>query len=114
MQQRGVATRARRNALGLGFLVGAASIVYAASKGCRKAELLAIDDDPPQFKKLVRYYQRFGWEPVYEVTGKIVDLPHMLVWGGAGMRMDADVDALMRRWAKAIRSVELGAGAEEE
>jgi len=44
----------RRNALGLGFLVGAAGIVYGHERGCTKAEILAINDDPTQFRKLVR------------------------------------------------------------
>lgn len=44
----------RKNALGLGFIVGAAGIVYGNEKGCKKAELLAINDDPYQFRKLVR------------------------------------------------------------
>ncbi len=31
------------------------------------------------------------------------DLPDLLVWGGAGTRMDADVDTLVRRWTRALR-----------
>lgn len=50
-----------------------------------------------------RYYERFGWEPVREVTGDtLADLPHMVVWGGAGMRMDADIGRMMRRWSRAV------------
>lgn len=56
-------------------------------------------------RRLVRYYQRFGFTPVYEVTGgSLADLPHMLVWGGVGTRMDADVHQMLQRWAMAVRN----------
>lgn len=35
--------------------------------------------------------------------GGLADLPHLLVWGGAGTRMDADLAATLRRWSRAIR-----------
>lgn len=66
------AHRIRASILGLGFLLGAASIVYGHDKGCRKGELLAIHDDDLQHRQLVRFYQRFGWQPVKEVTGVFV------------------------------------------
>lgn len=31
------------------------------------------------------------------------DLPHLLVWGGEGTRMDADIGAMLRRWTPALR-----------
>jgi hypothetical protein len=37
--------RVRRNALGLGLLLGAAVFSFGASCGCRRAEILAINDD---------------------------------------------------------------------
>lgn len=37
--------RVRGGALGLGMLVMAASLALGASRGCTKAELLAINDD---------------------------------------------------------------------
>ena len=41
---------------------------------------------------------------VRQVGGNgLSDLPHMLVWGGEGMRMDADVRALLAKWTPAIR-----------
>ena len=55
--------------------------------------------------RLVRYYSRFGFQPVLEVTGgRLSDLPHMLVWGGAGTRMDADLGDMLGRWTPAIRN----------
>ena len=55
--------------------------------------------------RLVRYYSRFGFRPVRVVTGGTLgDLPHMLVWGGAGTRMDADIAQMLGRWAPVIRA----------
>jgi hypothetical protein len=52
----------------------------------------------------VRYYSHFGFRPVRVVGGGgLADLPHLLVWGGAGTRMDADLAATLHRWSRAIR-----------
>ncbi len=54
--------------------------------------------------RLVTYYSYFGFKAVCVVEGdKLADLPHMLVWGGAGTRMDADVQAMLRKWTPALR-----------
>lgn len=54
--------------------------------------------------RLVRYYSFFGFEPVCTVGGKgLADIPHMLVWGGEGTRMDADVAAMLRKWGPLLR-----------
>lgn len=37
--------RIRKNALGLGLLLGGAVFSYGKSCGCKKAEILAINDD---------------------------------------------------------------------
>lgn len=44
----------------------------------------------------------YGFYVVKEVTGKLSDLPDMLVWGGIGTRMDADLEKELRRWTPAI------------
>jgi hypothetical protein len=55
--------------------------------------------------RLVRYYSRFGFNPIRHVTGgKLSDLPDMLVWGGAGTRMDANVYEMLERWTPIIRN----------
>lgn len=49
--------------------------------------------------QLVKFYRRIGFEPVHEVKGSSMgDLGHMLVWGGVGTRMDADVERLLVKW----------------
>jgi hypothetical protein len=63
--------------------------------------------------RLVRYYSYFGFEPVVVVEGgRLQDLPHMLVWGGAGTRMDADIGGMLAKWTPALRrSLRGGQGA---
>jgi hypothetical protein len=54
--------------------------------------------------RLVRYYSYFGFQPVAVVEGgRLQDLPHMLVWGGVGTRMDADVGEMLAKWTPALR-----------
>ena len=98
-------SRIRGGVLGLGLLLGGATFSYGWRCGCMRAEILAIDDDEAWHERLVRYYKHFGFVPVYRVTGgRLADLPHMLVWGGAGTRMDADIPGMLQRWTRAIRA----------
>lgn len=51
------------------------------------------------YLQLVRFYTRIGFKKVYEVTGSSFgDYSHMLVWGGVGTRMEADVEHLLVKW----------------
>ena len=43
---------------------------------------------------------------------RLADLPHMLVWGGAGTRLDADIPAALARWG-AGRARRKAAGGKE-
>eukprot|EP00775_Hariotina_reticulata_P011133 gene11133-11286_t len=97
--------RVRRNALGLGLLLGAAVFAHGRRCGCSKAEILAINDDDSWHERLVRYYRYFGFKPVCKVGGNgfFADVPHLLVWGGEGTRMDADICAMLAKWTPALR-----------
>jgi hypothetical protein len=97
--------RARaQTAFGLALLLGTVAFTHARALGCSRAELLAIDDGNAYAERLVRYYARLGFTPVREVgSNGLRDLPDLLVWGGAGTRMDADVDTLLLRWTRAVR-----------
>ena len=44
----------------------------------------------------------YGFVVVKEVTGKLSDLPDMLVWGGVGTRMNADIEQQLQRWTPAL------------
>ncbi|KAG2496074.1 hypothetical protein HYH03_005993 [Edaphochlamys debaryana] len=105
--------RVRGGALGLGLLMGGATFAYGNAAGCRTAEILAINDDEHTHARLVKYYSYFGFKPVRTVGGNgLSDLPHLLVWGGEGTRMDADIRAMLRRWTPALRQSAAGEGAE--
>ena len=104
---RGVGGPAARTVFGVGLLTGAAAVVHAAAAvGCERAELLAILDDEEQHRRLVRYYERLGFERVCDVRQVVADIPHLLVWGGEGTRMDADLALLCDRWSAALRRMQ--------
>lgn len=97
------ATRSGRTIFGAAVYMGALMVRFGIDSACDKGELLAINDSDEYHRKLVRYYSRLGWKPVHEVTGDSVrDFAHMLVWGGVGTRMDADLRELLGKWAKTL------------
>lgn len=94
-----------RSIFGIGLFIGAVAIRYGYECGCGSAELLAINDSELYHSKLVRFYKRIGFEVVHEVTGSSIgDLAHMLVWGGIGTRMDANITELLLKWCTRFKS----------
>jgi hypothetical protein len=88
---------------GIALLLGAAAFVHANSFGCTRAELLAIDDSNEYAERLVTYYRRLGFTAVRSVgSNGWRDVPDLLVWGGVGTRMDADIPSMIDRWSRAI------------
>ena len=88
---------------GIAVLLGAAAFAHAYAAGCTRAELLAIDDGNGYAQRLVTYYRRLGFVTVRTVgDGGWQDIPDLLVWGGVGTRMDADIAAMLRRWSGAV------------
>jgi hypothetical protein len=106
------------SALGLMPLIGCAVLAHAREWGCGRIEILAIDDDDgstgtngggmsegaARYARLQRYYRFFGFRPRHRVGGRgfFTDLPHLLVWGGEGMRMDIEVEPTLRKWARVV------------
>ncbi|KAF8410222.1 hypothetical protein HHK36_002745 [Tetracentron sinense] len=94
-----------RSIFGIGLFVGAVAVRHGYDCGCRRAELLAINDSDLYHSKLVRFYTRIGFKAVHEVTGSsIQDFAHMLVWGGKGTRMEANVEQLLVKWCTRFKS----------
>ncbi|KAH0872366.1 hypothetical protein HID58_069728 [Brassica napus] len=90
-----------KSLLGVGLYVGAVAIRHGYDCGCRTAQLLAIYDSDLYHSKLVRFYRRIGFEEVKEVSGSSIgDMADMLVWGGVGTRMDANIHHLLVKWSK--------------
>ena len=61
-----------------------------------------------QHRRLVAYYERvLSFERLREVGDNgLRDLPDLLVWGGAGTRMNADIPTVLKRWCKAFQAVD--------
>eukprot|EP00271_Cylindrocystis_brebissonii_P007356 TRINITY_DN20758_c0_g1_i1.p1 TRINITY_DN20758_c0_g1~~TRINITY_DN20758_c0_g1_i1.p1 ORF type:complete len:339 (+),score=2.30 TRINITY_DN20758_c0_g1_i1:153-1169(+) len=92
-----------RSIFGITLIVGAMAVRIGYENGCKRMELLAINDSTEYHEKLVRYYQRLGFRPVHEVKGgTLEDLSHMLVWGGIGTRMDGDPVDLLGKWTSVL------------
>ncbi|KAI6701479.1 hypothetical protein NL676_015803 [Syzygium grande] len=94
-----------RSIFGIGLFIGAVAIRHGYECGCGRAELLAINDSDLYHSKLVRFYTRIGFKAVHEVTGSTMgDIAHMLVWGGVGTRMNADIEDLLIKWCTRFKS----------
>ena len=100
--------RTRPGLSGTGGLMAQAVFASAFERGgAKKVEVLAVDDGASgEHDRLVRAYRRVaGFEVVRRVEGdKLSDVPHQLVWGAVGSRMDAEVEAQLRRWGGARRA----------
>ena len=84
--------------LGVGPLIAAAAFAWALEQTpCRRAQILAIRDDDGQHRRLVRYFGRLGFGPSKELGAALWDLPERLVWGGAGLLMQADCQVVLER-----------------
>ncbi|CAI5974214.1 unnamed protein product [Closterium sp. NIES-65] len=92
----------QRGVFGAALLIGALVFRWALdTHGCHVAQLLAIDDTDEYHAKLVKYYSRLGMRAVRVVEGgSLGDVPHMLVWGGAGTLMEGEILPLLTRWAR--------------
>ncbi|CAI9762240.1 unnamed protein product [Fraxinus pennsylvanica] len=94
-----------KSIFGIRLFIGAVAIRHGYDSNCKKTELLAINDTDLYHLKLVRFYKRIGFRVVHEVTGSSLgDLGHMLVWGGVGTRMDANVEDLMIKWCTRFKN----------
>uniref|UniRef100_A0A803MC10 N-acetyltransferase domain-containing protein n=2 Tax=Chenopodium quinoa TaxID=63459 RepID=A0A803MC10_CHEQI len=89
----------QKSIFGVGLFLGALAVRHGFDSGCATAQLLAINDTDLYHSKLVRFYSRMGFKVVHEVDGSSIgDLAHMLVWGGKGTKMNADIKDLLTKW----------------
>ncbi len=102
--------------VGVGALVWAATLAWALEETpCRQARLLAIDDDPVQHRRLVRYFKGLGFRSTRLLGGAPADLPLRLIWGGAGQLMVGECEAVLervtQRWQRSCASQPQGTSA---
>ncbi len=76
---------------GIGHLIWASIMAWALEETpCRRARLLAIHDDDNKHARLIKYFNKRGFNVVKEVGSSPFDLPFRMVWGGAGSLMTAN------------------------
>ena len=97
--------------VGVGPLIWASTMAWAIeSTPCRRARLLAINDDESQHEILIRYFQQKGFKIVREVGSSPLDLPFRIVWGGAGSLMVSNCldvyNASCHLWEKSQRKLD--------
>ncbi|KAL3930052.1 MAG: hypothetical protein SGPRY_001699 [Prymnesium sp.] len=92
---------------GLGILLSVAVGCWIRERcpfGCKRAQLLAIKDEPKQHATLVRYYRRLGFKPLREVeNGPLKDALDLIAWGGEGTLMELTVDDFVAKWGPLVR-----------
>ncbi len=71
---------------------------YRQSRQFNKVEFLAIDDEPYQHKRLVRFFQRAGFRIIRYVGDDWKDIPDRVIWGGCGTLMDCDIHTTLIKW----------------
>lgn len=88
---------------GVGLLIWAATFAWALeATPCRTARLLAIRDGERQHRRLVRYFEGLGFRAVRPLGAAPLDLPQRLLWGGAGLLMQADCAEGLQRCARRL------------
>jgi len=90
--------------LGPGLLIAFVCLLHGKESGCKQVEFLAIDDAEFQHKRLIRYYKTAGFKEVRYVGEELKDIPDRLVWGGCGTLMTNDIDPVLEKWTRIIRS----------
>jgi hypothetical protein len=64
------------------------------------AEFLAIDDEPYQHARLVKYYTTAGFVKIKYVGDDWTDIPDRLIWGGCGTLLRQSCVTLLCKWTK--------------
>ena len=81
---------------GISFIMGSYALSWAYSRGCRRTQLLAVNDAPQMHKVLIRMYEGFGFQTLREVTEDSVQ--DRLVWGAVGTLMEMDLNTFFKEW----------------
>jgi hypothetical protein len=82
----------------LSVRLGCMALRWGKGQGCDKVRFLAIDDEPRQHRRLVRYWRWLGLEEKGYVGDGVGDIKDRLVWGGRGRIMEGDIEELLRKW----------------
>lgn len=80
-----------------GMLVFIGALAFGAAHGCTEVYGLAINDEPKQHERLLRYLKRFGGIEVKKISMRLKDVPNRLLYGGVGMIVKGDIAAMLER-----------------
>ena len=78
--------------------MGSWALAWALEKGCKNAELLAVNDEDRMHAILIRLYEGFGFDIVKEVGDESSSIPDRLVWGAAGTLMKLNLNSFFSEW----------------
>lgn len=87
------------------FVMGSWALCWAQSKGCNRAELLAVKDSDMMHMILVRLYQSFGFDIMREVGDSPSSIPDRLLWGAVGTLMNLDMKAFFHQWTPKLNDM---------
>ncbi|KAI0566812.1 hypothetical protein FGB62_6g321 [Gracilaria domingensis] len=92
-------TQTRRGLLDVspGMIVFIAALAMAKQNGVEWVYGLAIEDDPQQHRRLLRYLKRFGGQHVMKVRDDLSSVPARIFYGGFGTIIRGQVDQMLRR-----------------
>lgn len=85
-----------------GMLLFIAAIARGQEQGCTSVYGLAIDDDPQQHRRLLRYLEHFGGEKIRRVGDSLRDIPDRLLYGGRGTVVRGDICTMLSRGSQMI------------
>lgn len=84
---------------GISFIMGSYALLWAYQRGCRKTELLAVNDSDQMNRILVRLYKSFGFSTVREVGDDFASVPDRLIWGAKGTLMEMNITSFLQEWS---------------
>ena len=88
---------------GISFIMGTWALRWAWGKGCRKAELLAVNDSEKMHAILIRLYESFGFKTIRYVGDTASSVPDRLVWGAVGTLMELELNSFFEEWSQKLR-----------
>lgn len=90
---------------GISFIMGSWALCWALNKGCKRAELLAVNDDDRMHQILIALYGGFGFQIMREIGDETYSIPDRLTWGASGTLMELDMVKFFKEWTPKFRQL---------
>ena len=95
----------RMSGPGITFVMGIWALRWAYDKGCKRAELLAVDDSDKMHSILVRLYESFGFQSMRYVGETAASVPDRLLWGAVGTLMAIELTPFFIEWSPKLKDL---------